>query len=187
MPTCHIPRHRPRSSAQAAPSTTAPCPRAPPTCHRDRRVLTARWRAGCVVGRHSTEPPAEEKARREQVSRATADAMQMHAAAAKPDSDGRAPPPSQKFEPSAPKPKKREVPRGHNRNVGPCVPLSCGCSIRTLASQVLPEGQARCRHYGCQQVYSISQNGERACVYHCSAPLFHEGSKQWPCCNVKKW
>merc|ERR1711971_273084 len=87
----------------------------------------------------------------------------MHVAAAKPTADGRAPAPKQEYKPSAPPPdvKKKRPP--------------------------LPPGQARCKHYGCQIVYTIADNHARACCYHKKAPLFHEGSKQWPCCNVKKW
>ena len=27
----------------------------------------------------------------------------------------------------------------------------------------------------------------QACRHHPGAPIFHEGSKRWPCCGVKKW
>lgn len=117
---------------------------------------------GCVIGRHSTEPPAEEKERQKAMAEATAATLSMHVSAAKPSSDGRAPAPKQEFTPSeAPKqPKKKEQ---------------------------LKEGQARCRHYGCQALYAVAENNDSACTYHSSAPFFHEGSKQWQCCGVKKW
>ena len=51
----------------------------------------------------------------------------------------------------------------------------------------LKEGQARCRHYGCQNLYMVAENHEAACCHHGAAPFFHEGSKQWQCCGVKKW
>lgn len=121
---------------------------------------------GCVTGPHRTEAPAAEVRRQESLSEATSRALRVHEAAAKPDASGRAPPPQQSFTPSAPPPSapKRKKPR-----------------------EVLPAGQARCKHFGCQMVYTLADNGPRACTYHTAAPLFHEGSKKWPCCNVKKW
>ena len=53
--------------------------------------------------------------------------------------------------------------------------LSSGGIERAGVSPPPTWGQA-CRHHPNQ-----------ACRYHPAAPLFHEGSKQWPCCAVKKW
>mmetsp|Transcript_39235 Transcript_39235/g.65115 ORF Transcript_39235/g.65115 Transcript_39235/m.65115 type:complete len:303 (+) Transcript_39235:34-942(+) len=117
---------------------------------------------GCAIGKHSSEPPAEEIKRAEQISEATSKVLKMHVDAAKPKADGRAPPPKQEFTPSAPPPVKKARPP-------------------------LPAGRARCRHYGCQIEYTIADNHAKACRYHDKAPYFHEGSKQWPCCNIKKW
>ena len=48
---------------------------------------------------------------------------------------------------------------------------------RHLATTHLPSAGPKqaCRHHPNQ-----------ACRYHPAAPLFHEGSKQWPCCAVKR-
>jgi len=118
---------------------------------------------GCQIGPHSTKPPAEEVQRQAEVREATNKVLQMHVDSAKPAADGRAPPPKQDFAPSAPPPQKKKV------------------------RPKLPEGQARCKHYGCQNQYTVADNHDRACRYHVKAPLFHEGTKQWPCCGVKKW
>ena len=120
---------------------------------------------GCAVGAHSTQPPPEEVKRAAALATATTNALKNHEGAAKPTAAGRAPPPKQNFVPSAPPAAERKRP--------PRPPL--------------PEGRARCKHYGCQLEYAIAENHERACRYHAAAPLFHEGSKQWPCCGVKKW
>uniref|UniRef100_A0A7S4B2U6 CHORD domain-containing protein n=1 Tax=Chrysotila carterae TaxID=13221 RepID=A0A7S4B2U6_CHRCT len=117
---------------------------------------------GCQVGAHSLQPPPQEVERKAAISEATSKALKMHEEAEKPV-QGRAPPPTQVFKPSEPPEKKQP-----NR-------------------PPLPVGRARCRHYGCQNEYATADNGESACRYHAQAPVFHEGTKSWPCCNVKKW
>ena len=114
---------------------------------------------GCVVGPHSTVPPAAEVKRSSEVQQATKKVLDLHMAAEKPTESGRAPPPKQDFAPSVPPPKPK-----------PKVQL--------------PEGQARCKHYGCQNQYTIAQNHANACRHHPEPPLFHEGRKQWTCCNI---
>ena len=88
----------------------------------------------------------------------------MHLNSTKPDADGKAPAPKQNVQAAAaaPPPKPRPKPK-------------------------LPEGYARCKHYGCQADYKISENVEGCCVYHLEAPVFHEGAKKWVCCGVSKY
>ncbi len=120
---------------------------------------------GCVAGKHSDTPPAQELERQAAIKEATSKAMEVHASSEKPTAAGAAPPPRQTFAPSAATVAKPAKPK----------------------RPPLPEGQARCRHAGCQNVYTIADNHASACTYHAAAPLFHEGSKTWPCCRVKKW
>eukprot|EP00967_Tisochrysis_lutea_P044965 scaffold54539_cov28-Tisochrysis_lutea.AAC.1 len=143
------------------------------TCCEDRKVYSfdeLMEIPGCVISTHSVEPPAQEVERAAALAEAT---KRVHAAhlegakkfydAPKPDSDGKAPAPKQDFKsstPPGPQPKKRPP---------------------------LPEGRARCKHPGCQAEYTIAENHETACRHHTKPPLFHEGSKQWPCCGIKKW
>lgn len=117
---------------------------------------------GCQTGKHSNLPPAQEVKRAADVAAATQKMMAVHTSAAKPSGDGKAPVPQQSFAPSvAPAPRKPKL--------------------------NLPEGVARCKHYGCQQDYKIAENGPHACIYHKQAPIFHEGSKKWACCGVSRW
>lgn len=120
---------------------------------------------GCAVGKHSLEPPANEVENKANLEEATQKALEIHLSASKPSADGRAPPPSNQTNlPAAPVAPKRK-PR----------PATLGV------------GYDRCVHYGCQVDYATADNKPQACRHHPGAPLFHEGSKQWPCCGVKKW
>ncbi|CAG8537936.1 2332_t:CDS:2 [Cetraspora pellucida] len=40
-----------------------------------------------------------------------------------------------------------------------------------------------CVHKGCEKAYDEKDNHESACLYHPSAPIFHEGLKGWQCCS----
>ncbi|CAG8481619.1 8637_t:CDS:2 [Dentiscutata erythropus] len=40
-----------------------------------------------------------------------------------------------------------------------------------------------CVHKGCEKTYEEKDNHETACLYHPSAPIFHEGLKGWQCCS----
>lgn len=116
---------------------------------------------GCMVGRHCNLPPAAEVARQEDIKAANDKVLNLHLNSAKPTEEGKAPPPKQDFAPSAP-PKPKARPK-------------------------LPEGYARCKHYGCQADYLISGNVGNVCTHHLAAPVFHEGGKKWPCCGVTKY
>lgn len=119
---------------------------------------------GCAVGKHSSTPPAKELERTASLASATQKALALHENACKPCGDGRAPPPSNhSSQPAAAPPKRRPRP------------------------PTLGAGFDRCQHYGCQVDYATADNHAQACRYHPAAPLFHEGSKQWPCCAVKRW
>jgi hypothetical protein len=119
---------------------------------------------GCAVGKHSTTPPAKELERTASLASATQKALALHENASKPSQDGRAPPPSNHSSQAAAAPPKRRT-----------RPATLGASFD------------RCQHYGCQVDYATADNHAQACRYHPGAPIFHEGSKQWPCCAVKKW
>eukprot|EP00308_Calcidiscus_leptoporus_P001205 CAMPEP_0119374518 /NCGR_PEP_ID=MMETSP1334-20130426/30842_1 /TAXON_ID=127549 /ORGANISM="Calcidiscus leptoporus, Strain RCC1130" /LENGTH=307 /DNA_ID=CAMNT_0007392599 /DNA_START=54 /DNA_END=977 /DNA_ORIENTATION=- len=118
---------------------------------------------GCQIGPHSSRPPPEEQKRTAALADATKQALKLHEGVAKPTATGRAPPPKQVFTPSASTERKRAL------------------------RPPLAAGRARCKHYGCQNEFVIAYNHATACTYHAAAPYFHEGSKQWPCCGVKKW
>jgi len=119
---------------------------------------------GCAVGKHSTTPPTKELERTANLASATQKALALHENASKPTEDGRAPPPSNHSSvPAAAPPKRRTRPAA------------------------LRAGFDRCQHYGCQVDYATADNHAQACRHHPGAPIFHEGSKQWPCCGVKKW
>ena len=123
---------------------------------------------GCQSGRHSNETPAIEVARKAELAKANAAALekfdQMAMQQGSVAADGSAPPPQQNIAAAqaAPKPKPRPKPK-------------------------LPEGYARCKHYGCQVDYLIESNVEGCCTYHSEAPVFHEGAKKWVCCGVTKF
>ncbi|CAG8767551.1 7109_t:CDS:2, partial [Gigaspora rosea] len=42
-----------------------------------------------------------------------------------------------------------------------------------------------CVHKGCEKTYEEKDNHETACLYHPSAPIFHEGLKGWQCCSKR--
>ena len=58
---------------------------------------------------------------------------------------------------------------------------------RAAEAAAAAAGRARYWHFGCQVEYSIADNGPTSCRYHASAPVFHEGTKKWVCCGVKKY
>jgi hypothetical protein len=120
---------------------------------------------GCQVGRHSKEPPAIEVARQLAIAKANAEALErFDRNQTGVNADGSAAPPKQNVAAAAaaPPPKPKVKPN-------------------------LPEGWARCKHYGCQVDYKIAENAEGVCVYHSEAPLFHEGAKKWVCCGCTKY
>jgi len=123
---------------------------------------------GCQRNRHSNEPPAIEVERKAELARANQEALDRFDRKASEsggvNADGSAAPPKQNTQAAAdaPKPKPRAKPK-------------------------LPEGYARCKHYGCQVDYLIESNVEGCCVYHTEAPVFHEGAKKWVCCGATKY
>jgi disease resistance protein len=42
-----------------------------------------------------------------------------------------------------------------------------------------------CQRIGCSARYSEDSNGDESCHYHSSPPVFHDGSKEWPCCGKR--
>ena len=123
---------------------------------------------GCVLGKHSNQPPAIEVERKAELAKANAATLEKFEAKASADgavqSDGSAPVTAQNRAAAAaappPKPKKRPK---------------------------LPAGYGRCKHYGCQQDFLLESNVEGSCTYHKDAPVFHEGAKKWPCCGGVKY
>lgn len=118
---------------------------------------------GCQLGKHSNQLPAIEVERQAAIQKANAEALERFDRRTEEgglNADGSAAPPKQNVDAAAaaPKPKPRSKPK-------------------------LPEGYARCKHYGCQQDYLIAENHDGACVYHTEAPVFHEGAKKWVCCG----
>ncbi|EKF28949.1 hypothetical protein MOQ_007282 [Trypanosoma cruzi marinkellei] len=52
--------------------------------------------------------------------------------------------------------------------------------------QEIVDGKARCRNYGCQQEFVVSENHPTACRYHTGGPVFWDTYKYWKCCPDKK-
>lgn len=52
--------------------------------------------------------------------------------------------------------------------------------------QRIVDGKARCRNYGCQQEFVVSENHPTACRYHSEGPVFWDTYKYWKCCPNKK-
>jgi len=122
---------------------------------------------GCQLGKHSNQVPAVEEARLAAIAKANEEALAAFDKKADlqgVNADGTAAAPKQNIAAAAaaPKPKPKRPPN-------------------------LPEGYARCKHYGCQADYKITDNADGACVYHLEAPVFHEGGKKWTCCGVTKY
>ena len=44
----------------------------------------------------------------------------------------------------------------------------------------------RCKNYGCNQMYSESENNDDSCQHHIAPPIFHDRIKGWQCCKEKK-
>ena len=44
----------------------------------------------------------------------------------------------------------------------------------------------RCRNYGCNKMYSESENTDLSCSHHILPPIFHDRIKGWQCCKDKK-
>ena len=121
---------------------------------------------GCQLGKHSNQPPAIEVERQAAIAKANAEALERFDRKAEEgglNSDGTAAAPKQNMTAAAAAPKPKPKPKPN-----------------------LPEGYARCKHYGCQADYVIADNFDGACVYHTEAPVFHEGAKKWVCCGVTK-
>jgi hypothetical protein len=120
-----------------------------------------------VRGVHSNSVPLIEQERKAEIARANQEALDRFdrkAEEAGLNDDGTAAPPKQNVAAAAaaPKPKPRPKPN-------------------------LPEGYARCKHYGCQVDYLIADNHDGICVHHTEAPVFHEGAKKWTCCGATKY
>lgn len=123
---------------------------------------------GCTMGVHSNQVPAIELERKAEIAKANQEALDkfdaMAAGQGSVKADGSAPPPTQNLNAhaAAPPPKPKKKPN-------------------------LPEGYARCKHYGCQADYKIDENYDGCCTYHPEAPVFHEGAKKWVCCGATKF
>ncbi|KEG06478.1 rar1 [Trypanosoma grayi] len=52
--------------------------------------------------------------------------------------------------------------------------------------QAIVDGKARCRNYGCQKEFVVSENSPTACCYHSGGPVFWDTYKYWKCCPDKK-
>ncbi|KAH8612587.1 putative CHORD [Trypanosoma vivax] len=52
--------------------------------------------------------------------------------------------------------------------------------------QEIVDGKARCRNFGCQKEFVVSENNETACQYHSSGPVFWDTYRYWKCCPQKK-
>ncbi|KAI5670180.1 hypothetical protein M9H77_10544 [Catharanthus roseus] len=43
----------------------------------------------------------------------------------------------------------------------------------------------RCQRIGCYATFTEDDNPEGSCTYHDSAPVFHDGMKEWSCCKKR--
>ena len=42
-----------------------------------------------------------------------------------------------------------------------------------------------CQRIGCSARYSEDSNEAESCRFHSAAPVFHDGTKEWPCCGKR--
>ena len=51
------------------------------------------------------------------------------------------------------------------------------------------EVELKCKNKGCLKKYKLSENNEKACLYHPGLPIFHDFKKGWTCCKkiVYSW
>jgi hypothetical protein len=45
---------------------------------------------------------------------------------------------------------------------------------------------AKCSRMGCGKVFNVADNNNRACRFHCGAPVFHDVAKFWSCCPDRR-
>ncbi|ESL09147.1 hypothetical protein TRSC58_03139 [Trypanosoma rangeli SC58] len=72
-----------------------------------------------------------------------------------------------------------------SRTTGPREFEAAAAAQRQPPQNIL-DGKARCRHYGCQQEFVVSENHPKACRYHTGGPVFWDTYKYWKCCPDKK-
>lgn len=48
------------------------------------------------------------------------------------------------------------------------------------------DGKAKCKNFGCQQLYVVDENTPESCLHHASGPVFHDAGKYWSCCPKQK-
>mmetsp|Transcript_9851 Transcript_9851/g.13372 ORF Transcript_9851/g.13372 Transcript_9851/m.13372 type:complete len:239 (+) Transcript_9851:151-867(+) len=58
-------------------------------------------------------------------------------------------------------------------------------SVADALNAGLEEKELACQRVGCDARYIEAKNTPNCCRYHPGAPLFHDGSKEWSCCNQK--
>lgn len=58
-------------------------------------------------------------------------------------------------------------------------------SKTTEAAKSGSAAPVRCQRIGCDAVFTDDDNREGSCQYHPSAPMFHDGMKEWSCCKQR--
>lgn len=61
-----------------------------------------------------------------------------------------------------------------------------GASLAHNEPQVIIDGKARCRNFGCTKEFVVAENTDTACCYHKDGPVFWDTYKYWKCCPDKK-
>ena len=52
--------------------------------------------------------------------------------------------------------------------------------------QPIVDGRAKCRNFGCQKEFVVTENSDTSCRYHAEGPVFWDTYKYWKCCPDKK-
>jgi len=58
--------------------------------------------------------------------------------------------------------------------------------VVTASHEQHPPGSVQCKNLGCNKWFLEEANTNVACHYHKGAPVFHDLSKYWSCCDHKK-
>lgn len=61
-----------------------------------------------------------------------------------------------------------------------------GASFMHNEPQSIVDGKARCRNFGCNKEFVVTENTETSCRYHKDGPVFWDTYKYWKCCPDKK-
>lgn len=59
-------------------------------------------------------------------------------------------------------------------------------SVMAPSTSPVVEGELlTCQRIACDAKYTPDKNPEGCCIHHPSMPVFHDGTKEWPCCKQR--